>query len=69
MQARIGNLFSCLSPENLSGDGEYSRAQVERRLADLKREWRAINKEVGFQVSEAEYWAWEFSKHCKEERK
>lgn len=62
MQARIGDLFCSLSPECLTGDGEYSRAAVEKRLASLKKEWRAINKEVGFDVSEGEYWAWEFGK-------
>lgn len=65
MQERIGTLFCALSPENLSGDGEYSRSMVEKRLAELKKEWRAINKEVGFQVTEDDYWAWEFGQHKK----
>jgi hypothetical protein len=63
MRERISSLFCALSPENLSGDGEYPRSVVEKRLVDLKKEWRAINKEVGFQVTEEEYWSWEFNQN------
>lgn len=44
-------LANALSPENLAGDGEYSRAQIIVRKKRLLAEWRKLEKEVGFKVS------------------
>jgi hypothetical protein len=46
-----------LSPENLSGDGEYSRAEVTRRLAAIRLEWARAERAVGRKVTEDEVWA------------
>ena len=41
-----------LSPENLCCDGEISRAEVNRRLRQIQKEWKALEKELGRTVSE-----------------
>jgi len=47
--------LSCrLSPENLCCDGEISRTQVNARLAQIKREWKILEKEIGHKVTEDE---------------
>lgn len=51
-------LASNLSPENLSCDGELSRAQVRKRYTELTRQWKALEKQVGRQVTENEVWTW-----------
>ena len=43
-----------LSPENLTGDGEYSRTDVARRLAQINREWRELEKQAGRKVTQEE---------------
>ena len=47
-----------LSPENLMCDGEISRTEGQRRYAQIKREWRQLEKQVGRKVSEAEADNW-----------
>lgn len=47
------NDLTCrLSPENLTCDGELSRTEVNRRLAQIRKEWKALEKEIGYKVSE-----------------
>ena len=41
-----------LSPENLCCDGEISQAEVNRRLRQINKEWKALEKELGRTVSE-----------------
>lgn len=36
-----------MSPENLTCDGELSRAQVNKKKAQLSREWTALCLELG----------------------
>ena len=48
------SLICRLSPENLSCDGEISRTQINRRLADIRREWKVLEKQFGRKVTEAE---------------
>jgi hypothetical protein len=43
-----------LSPENLTCDGELRGKQVVARAAEIKKEWRAIEKAVGRTITEAE---------------
>lgn len=61
MEDRIKNKFfslvSRLSPENLHMDGEASKSQVIKRLREIKREWRALEKELGRKVYEDEIWS------------
>ena len=45
-----------LSPENLCCDGEISRAEVNRRLRQIQKEWKALEKESGRVVSEDQVW-------------
>lgn len=47
-----------LSPENLMCDGEISRAEGNRRYAQIKREWRQLEKEAGHRVSEEQADQW-----------
>lgn len=41
------------SPENLTNDGEASPDLVQRRMNDLRRQWKALEEKVGFAVQEA----------------
>jgi hypothetical protein len=43
-----------LSPENLCCDGEISHAQVQVRLAQIKREWKALERKICRRVSQEE---------------
>lgn len=45
-----------LSPENLCCDGEISRAEVNRRLRQIQKGWKALEKELGRVVSEDQVW-------------
>jgi hypothetical protein len=59
--AIMGDIFRAyidLSPENLSCDGERSRAQVATRRAAVNRRLAALQAEMGRRVSEDETWAW-----------
>lgn len=48
-------ILTCqLSPENLSCDGELSRAQVQSRLLQIKREWQTLEVKAGRSVSQDE---------------
>ena len=44
-------LANRLSPENLSCDGEISKAQVQVRYRQIMREWAALERRVGQKVS------------------
>ncbi len=52
------SLASRLSPENLHCDGEISRAQANKRRAQINREWRDLETQVGRKISEDEVWTW-----------
>jgi hypothetical protein len=45
------NLQSEFSPENLSCDGELSRAQVAQKVKELNRKWELLESYVGLKVS------------------
>lgn len=47
-----------LSPENLCADGELSRTAVRYRYAEIRREWKALEKKAGRKVSEEEGEDW-----------
>lgn len=66
---KFNSLAGQLSPENLSCDGELSRAQVKKRYNSLMTQWRALEKEVGRSVSEDETWGWwdEIQEHRRNE--
>jgi hypothetical protein len=51
------DLASALSPENLTCDGELSKAAVKRRYSALMKEWKALEKIAGRRVTEDEVWA------------
>jgi hypothetical protein len=51
------NLASALSPENLHCDGEITQAQAARKYKALKKQWSALEKEVGRTVTEDELWS------------
>lgn len=50
----VARIYSRLSPESLSCDGELPRSQVARRAAALRRELRDCFRELGREVSESE---------------
>jgi hypothetical protein len=52
-------LASSLSPENIWMDGEATPAQAKKRIAELRRQWRALEVTVGRKVSEDEVWHFE----------
>jgi hypothetical protein len=45
-----------LSPENLSCDGTISRAAMQKKYNRLMKEWHALEKQFGRNVSESEVW-------------
>lgn len=61
LMSTIVGLYSRLSPENLSCDGELPRYQVRRRAAQYNRELRGCFKELGRTVSEDAAYSWECS--------
>jgi len=50
----IDILYSRMSPENISWDGERSRTEVKRAYSRLKAQLRVCFKELGREVSEHE---------------
>jgi len=50
----IAGVYSGLSPENLSCDGEASRAHIRFQRANLHRQLRALFTEIGREVTESE---------------
>lgn len=54
----ILGVYSHLSPENLSGDGEIPFHQVQRRRNELTTKLRHLQAAVGRQISESEIYAW-----------
>jgi hypothetical protein len=55
--------LSCaLSPENLTCDGECSRAEVKARHAKIMARWRDAERQFGRTVSEEEVWDAEMKK-------
>lgn len=45
-----------LSPENLSCDGEASRAWINQKLRAIRKEWKALEKEHGVSLTEGQVW-------------
>ena len=58
LKSEFCDLAGQLSPENLSCDGELSRAQVNKRYTALMKQWRALEKQAGQSVSEDDAWNW-----------
>lgn len=54
---KLVDLASQLSPENLSCDGELSITKIRQRAASIGAQWVAIEKQLGFKVSEEQVWA------------
>jgi hypothetical protein len=52
--SKFDSLTCRLSPENLCCDGEISRAQVAQRLAQIRREWKDLERQCGFKVTQEE---------------
>ena len=51
----LGGVFNDLSPENLSCDGEASRASINHRLRIINMRRHAINTLIGRNIDEIEY--------------
>lgn len=51
----LGGIFNELSPENLSCDGEASRASINHRLREINMRRHAINTLIGRNIDETEY--------------
>lgn len=50
------DLASSLSPENLHCDGEISQTEAMRKFRRLTRDWKILEKQVGFEITESEIW-------------
>ena len=50
------DLASDLSPENLCCDGEASKTYIAQKLRRIKKEWKALENQVGRKVTEDEVW-------------
>lgn len=57
LEALVG-VYSGLSPENLTGDGELSRTHVRQRHAELQRQLRGLTLALGREVDEGEVYGW-----------
>ena len=57
LQEAFLNLACQRSPENISGDGEYPMSYVRKRLREIQKEWRALEKKAGRKVTEGEVFA------------
>jgi hypothetical protein len=55
--SEVGGCYAGLSPENLTCDGEASRAHVRAASARLNRAIKALGKEAGRTITEADTWA------------
>ena len=52
--------LSCeLSPENLSCDGEASRAHINAKLKEIHGAWKELEDLIGKTVLEDDVWRWE----------
>ena len=49
---RFEPLLALLSPENLTCDGELSRRQINKQRNAIMKKWYALEKELGFVVSD-----------------
>lgn len=58
LKSKFCELAGRLSPENLSCDGELSRSKVAARQKAIMREWAALEKAAGCEVTEDETWGW-----------
>lgn len=56
MKEKFEKMACALSPENLTCDGELSRTAVMSKLASIRRDWKACEKEIGKRVSEEDVW-------------
>lgn len=57
-------VYSGLSPENLTADGELPRSQVNRRYNELQRQLRGLQTAFGREVDESEVYGWYGSKNA-----
>lgn len=57
MLVQFQNLASCLSPENLSCDGELSRSAILVKFQQLTREWIRLEDQLGMSVGEDLIWS------------
>ena len=51
-------LDHCLSPENISHDGELSRVEVMKKHNELQMLWRETEREYGQKVSASDVYRW-----------
>jgi hypothetical protein len=61
LEALLG-VYSGLSPENLTGDGELPRTVVRQRHAELSRQLKGLKIAFGREVDESEVYDWHRSK-------
>lgn len=54
----VNDIYGALSPENLSCDGELSRAQVQAKYSRLQRQLKGCFAALGREVSECEAYAY-----------
>jgi hypothetical protein len=59
---KLDMISSKLSPENLTCDGECTKAQVRKRYNELMKAWVKLEVEVGFKI-EPEDFEWYFFKY------
>lgn len=58
LKRKFLDLYCALSPENLSCDGELPEDQVREQKAVLRKQWQALEAEMGRDVSDDEVETW-----------
>lgn len=58
LKRKFLDIYSALSPENLTCDGELSKSQVDRKFRMIQAEFKALVKEAGYEPSESEAYSW-----------
>ena len=58
LKDKFVDVYYSMEPENLSQDGELSRAEMDERLIELTARWDKLEAEAGCAVSEDEVVEW-----------
>ena len=59
---KLAILVGQLSPENLYCDGEISHSQAMTKLKQIRKEWKALEKELGRTITEDEVLDWDIER-------
>lgn len=64
-QHRLFKMFleiaNAMNDENMAGDGEFSKDEIEKRRRRLESDWKYLERQLGRKVSQQEIWTIEGS--------